>query len=58
MQVDRSPCGSGVTARVAVQFHKKHVQLGKTVSIMKVAELGKINLFYPAKIYTVYLKLL
>lgn len=26
--MDRSPTGSGVTARVAVQFHKKQIQLG------------------------------
>lgn len=24
-QVDRSPCGSGVTARVALQYHKKQI---------------------------------
>ena len=33
VQVDRSPCGSGVTARVAVQFHKKQIQLGQVASI-------------------------
>ena len=32
VQVDRSPTGSGVTARVAVQFHKKQIQLGQLVS--------------------------
>lgn len=28
-QADRSPTGSGVTARIAVQFHKKQIQLGQ-----------------------------
>ena len=27
-QVDRSPCGSGVTARIAVQYHKGLIQQG------------------------------
>ena len=31
LQVDRSPTGSGVTARIAVQFHKKQIQLGKVI---------------------------
>ena len=31
LQVDRSPTGSGVTARIAVQFHKKLIQLGKII---------------------------
>lgn len=29
-QVDRSPTGSGVTARVALQYHKGLIQLGQT----------------------------
>uniref|UniRef100_H3BHD4 trans-L-3-hydroxyproline dehydratase n=1 Tax=Latimeria chalumnae TaxID=7897 RepID=H3BHD4_LATCH len=29
-QVDRSPTGSGVTARIALQYHKGHIQLNKT----------------------------
>lgn len=29
-QVDRSPCGSGVTARVALQFHKGLIKLNQT----------------------------
>lgn len=29
-QVDRSPTGSGVTARVALQFHKGLIQLNQT----------------------------
>ena len=33
VQVDRSPTGSGVTARVAVQFHKKQIKLGKIISV-------------------------
>ncbi|KAG8449389.1 hypothetical protein GDO86_016150 [Hymenochirus boettgeri] len=31
-QVDRSPTGSGVTARIALQFHKGLIQLGQTRS--------------------------
>ncbi|XP_050416957.2 trans-L-3-hydroxyproline dehydratase [Patella vulgata] len=31
-QVDRSPCGSGVTARVALQHHKQLIQLNQTKS--------------------------
>ncbi|NXD66661.1 T3HPD dehydratase, partial [Eolophus roseicapillus] len=29
-QVDRSPTGSGVTARIALQYHKGHIQLNQT----------------------------
>ena len=28
--MDRSPCGSGVTARVAVQYHKQQVRLNQS----------------------------
>ncbi|KAL5008492.1 hypothetical protein ScPMuIL_014073 [Solemya velum] len=28
-QVDRSPCGSGTTARVALQYHRGHIKLGQ-----------------------------
>ena len=30
MQADRSPCGSGTTARVAVQYAKGQIALGQT----------------------------
>ena len=30
MQVDRSPCGSGVSARTAVQYHKGLRKLGQS----------------------------
>ncbi|XP_069116324.1 trans-L-3-hydroxyproline dehydratase-like [Argopecten irradians] len=29
-QLDRSPCGSGTTARMALLYHKGHVQLGQS----------------------------
>ena len=28
--MDRSPCGSGVTARIAVQYHKHQIALNQT----------------------------
>lgn len=30
MQVDRSPCGSGVTARIAQQYHRNLIQVDQT----------------------------
>lgn len=40
-QVDRSPCGSGVTARVALQFHKGFLDMGQTL-LFESAKTGDI----------------
>ncbi|XP_069116323.1 trans-L-3-hydroxyproline dehydratase-like [Argopecten irradians] len=33
-QIDRSPCGSGVTARIARQYHKGYVKLGQAKTFL------------------------
>ncbi|XP_007891512.2 trans-L-3-hydroxyproline dehydratase [Callorhinchus milii] len=44
-QVDRSPCGSGVTARIALQYHKGLIQLNQT----RTFQSGATNSFFTGK---------
>ena len=45
-KVDRSPTGSGVTARVAVQYAKNMIKLGEE----RTFENGKIHSTFAAKV--------